>query len=243
MCTPTLQRTPFLVQAGQSPRGYAFGTKHAEALFVLFQNVAKAAEGARTVRELESASGRAAGSVKMMQGIGVVVAETEREVELKIERCKGYAAIEGLLALFGGWTGLDLSKFKPEDTMDAFESNQMQHFSSFFAEIDPNRVWTFADMCDYMKLAAISPVISGTPTQVADELERWVDEGGIDGFNLIPVDQPGTLEDFVNLVVPELQRRGRMRDSYPGQSLSLREVYTGAGNARLPADHPAYAVD
>jgi len=242
MCTPTLQRTPFLIQAGQSPRGFAFGAQHAEGLFVLFQNPAKARAGEKTVRELESAAGRDPGSIKLMQGIGVVVAETERELTQKLERYKSYAAIEGLLALFGGWTGLDLSTFKPEDTMDAFESNQMQHFSSFFAEIDPDRVWTFADMCDYMKLAAISPLISGTPDRVADELERWVDEGGVDGFNLIPVIQPGTLEDFVDLVVPELQRRGRMRTAYPTGPATLRELYAGEGKARLGPDHRARNV-
>ena len=131
MCTPTSQRTPFLVQAGQSQRGLEFGTKHAEALFVLYQHVEKAAEQRNMLRELAESSGRAPGSTKLMQGLGVVVAESEKELKAKIERYKSYASIEGLLALFGGWTGLDLSTFKPSDTMDAFESNQMQHFSSF----------------------------------------------------------------------------------------------------------------
>ncbi len=242
MCTPTIQRTPFLVQAGQSPRGYAFGTKHAEALFVVFQNIAKAAEGAARVRELEAAIGRAPGSVKMMHGIGVVVAESERELKAKVERYKSYASVEGLLALFGGWTGIDLSTFQPDDIIDSLESNQMKHLAAFFADIDPARKWTFADMCDYMKLTSISPTVIGTPTQVADELERWVDEGGVDGFNLIPVDQPGTLKDFVDLVVPELQRRGRMQKTYPDVAVSLREIYTGSGQPRLPADHPAHRV-
>ncbi len=242
MCTPTSQRTPFLVQAGQSQRGLEFGTKHAEALFVLYQHVEKAAEQRNMLRELAESSGRAPGSTKLMQGLGVVVAESEKELKAKIERYKSYASIEGLLALFGGWTGLDLSTFKPSDTMDAFESNQMQHFSSFFAEIDPNRPWTFADMCDYMKLCSISPVITGTPEQVADELERWVDVGGVDGFNLIPVDQPGSVKDFVDLVVPELQKRGRYRESYPETPVSLRELYLDGCNPRLTESHPAHRV-
>jgi FMN-dependent oxidoreductase (nitrilotriacetate monooxygenase family) len=242
MCTPTRQRTPFLVQAGQSPRGLAFGAKHAEALFVLYQNIEKAAGGRKLLNEIEGRSGRAPGRFKLMQGLGVVVAESDKELKAKIERYKSYASIEGLLALFGGWTGLDLSTFKPTDTMDAFESNQMQHFSSFFAEIDPNRVWNFADMCDYMKLCSIAPVVTGTPAQVADELERWVDDGGVDGFNLIPIDQPGSLQDFVDLVVPELQKRGRFRQGYPERPVSLRELYLGDGNSRLPQDHRAQQV-
>ena len=243
MCTPTRQRTPFLVQAGQSPRGLQFGTKHAEALFVLYQHVEKAASQRNMLAELQEASGRGPGSVKLMQGIGVVVAETEKELKAKIERYRSYASVEGLLALFGGWTGLDLSTFKPSDTMDAFESNQMQHFSSFFAEIDPDHPWTFGDMCDYMKLCSICPVVTGTPEQVADELERWVDVGGVSGFNLIPVDQPGSVQDFVDLVVPELQKRGRFRTAYPDTPVSLRELYLENGNPRLTEAHPAQQVE
>ncbi len=242
MCAPTSQRTPYLVQAGQSPRGYAFGAKHAEALFVVFQNRHKAAEGVAKVRALEAANGRASGAVKFMQGVGVVVAETEQELELKVARYKGYAAIEGLLALFGGWTGIDLSGFRPEDEIGAFDSNHIKQFAAFFAEIDPDKRWTFADVCEYMKLASITPLITGTPTRVADELELWIEEGGVDGFNLIPIDQPGSLTDFVDLVVPELQRRGRVQKEYGPRDLSLRERFSGAGNARLPAAHPAKRV-
>ena len=127
--------------------------------------------------------------------------------------------------------------------MDAFDTEQMQYFSTFFAEMDPTRIWNFGDMCNYMKLAAISPVITGTPDQVADELERWVDEGGVSGFNLIPVDQPGSLSDFVDLVVPELQRRGRMKTEYPKQQLTLREMFSYEGNTKLPSTHPAKQVE
>lgn len=242
MCMPTVQRTPFLVQAGQSPRGYAFGCKHAEALFVIFQNVAKATEGVQRVRALEAEFGRTPDSIKLMQGISVVTAETERELKLKVERYKSYAAIDGLLALFGGWTGIDLAGFKPGDVISSFESDNMKHLAAFFGEIDPAQTWTFADMCEWMKLAAISPVVIGTPTQVADQLEHWMDKGGVDGFNLIPVIQPGTLTDFVDLVVPELQRRGRMRTAYPEQSVSLRALYREDGRARLPHDHPGTHV-
>lgn len=242
MCTPTAQRTPFLVQAGQSPRGYEFGAKHAEALFVVFQNKVKAAEGAATIRAAEATAGRADGSVKLLQAIGVIVAETDAEVKLKTERYKSYASVEGLLALFGGWTGVDLSTLKPEDEIGSFESNQMRHLAAFFGDIDPSRTWTFADMCEYLKLTAIAPTIIGTPTRVADELEAWVDDGKVDGFNLIPIDQPGSLRDFVDLVVPELQQRGRMRTAYPETPLTLREMYSGAGNARISKQHPAFGI-
>ena len=86
-----------------------------------------------------------------------------------------------------------------------------------------------------MKLAGTAVVIIGNPCQVADELERWVDDGGVDGFNLVPIEQPGSHSDFVDLVVPELQRRGRMRTAYEGTT--LREHFFGKGQQRLVADH------
>jgi alkanesulfonate monooxygenase SsuD/methylene tetrahydromethanopterin reductase-like flavin-dependent oxidoreductase (luciferase family) len=161
---------------------------------------------------------------------------------LKLERLKGYAAVEGALALFGGWTGVDLKGFKPDAPLGTFESNQMRHLAAFFGDIDPDKDWTFADMCDYMKLTSVCPVIVGTPVQVADELELWLEQGQVDGFNLLPVDQPGTLRDFVDLVVPELQRRGRMRTQYPEGRPTLRQLYAQGGDGRIAADHPARHV-
>ena len=66
--------------------------------------------------------------------------------------------------------------------------------------------------------------------------------GGVDGFNLIPVDQPGSVKDFVDLVVPELQKRGRYRESYPETPVSLRELYLDGCNPRLTESHPAHRV-
>ena len=242
MCTATPQRTPFLVQAGQSPRGFEFCAQHAETMFVVFQNVQRAAEGTKTLRELEKKAGRKPNSVKTLQAMGVVVAETEAELALKVERYKSYASVEGVFALFGGWTGIDLAGFKPSDKIGGFESDGMQGLAAFFAGIDAEKDWTLADVAEYMKLTSISPTIFGTPSQIADQLETWVDDGGVDGFSLIPIDQPGTLRDFVDLVVPELQNRGRMRSEHPPAGLTLREIYSGEGNPRLPADHPGRRV-
>jgi long-chain alkane monooxygenase len=72
---------------------------------------------------------------------------------------------------------------------------------------------------------------------VADAIENWLDEGGIDGINLRQFLTPGTARDFIELVVPGLRRRGRFRESYEDGE-TLRERLFGAGHPRLPADHP-----
>ncbi len=86
-------------------------------------------------------------------------------------------------------------------------------------------------------IGAMGPVLVGSPATVADELERWMDEADIDGFNLAYATTPGTFEEFVELVVPELQRRGRYWDDYEGST--ARERLYGAGQARVRDDHPA----
>jgi hypothetical protein len=78
--------------------------------------------------------------------------------------------------------------------------------------------------------------VVGDPKTVADELEKWVDDGGIDGINLRQFLAPGTAEDFIEHVVPELRRRGRYHESYDdGEALRHRL----SGRDRLPASHPA----
>ena len=76
----------------------------------------------------------------------------------------------------------------------------------------------------------------GTPTEVADAIEGWVRDTDLDGFNLQQLLTPGTAEDFIELVVPELQRRGLYRTRYAEST--LRERLFGKGRSRLPGTHP-----
>ena len=80
------------------------------------------------------------------------------------------------------------------------------------------------------------PVVAGTPEQIADEFQEWV-EAGVDGFNIAYAVTPGTFEEFVDGVVPVLQKRGMMQTEY--QAGTLREKLYGAGHARLSSPHPA----
>jgi len=75
----------------------------------------------------------------------------------------------------------------------------------------------------------------GTPVEVVDEIERWVRDTDLDGFNLRQFLSPGTAEDFIELVVPELQRRGLYRTQY--EESTLRERLLGGGHTRLPDSH------
>jgi len=93
------------------------------------------------------------------------------------------------------------------------------------------------EIAQHAAIGGRGPVVVGAPAEIADELIAWVEETDVDGFNLAYAVTPETFADFVDLVVPELQSRGRYkRDYLPG---TLREKLYGAGRARLGADHPA----
>jgi FMN-dependent oxidoreductase (nitrilotriacetate monooxygenase family) len=238
MCEPSPQRTPFLFQAGQSGRGTAFAAQHAEAIFCVYSTLGACARGVAKIRAAAVAAGRAETDVKICQGISVVVAATDEEAALKFDTCRRYASPEGSLALFSGWAGLDLSAIDPDRPLDTYQSNAITGVLSHFRELDPERRWTLREMGDAISLGSVMPKIVGSPTTVADAIEHWVDETGIDGVNLTPIVQPGGFRDFVDLVVPELARRGRLHKIEAGRT--LREHFMGAGHRRLAETHTAY---
>ena len=106
-----------------------------------------------------------------------------------------------------------------------------------FTLADPNRVWTVRELAEHVAIGGRGPLFVGSPEQIADTLTDWVEATDIDGFNLAYAVTPESFEDFVSLVIPELQRRGvYKRDYQPG---TLREKLFGAGRARLSPPHPA----
>ena len=103
--------------------------------------------------------------------------------------------------------------------------------------IDDSRRWTKADIAKELILGGFSRKIVGSPTSVADELERWATESDLDGFNLAHITSPGSFEDIVNLLVPELQRRGIFHDDYDSTETARGQIF---GHEHLPSDHPGY---
>ncbi len=240
MCEPSRQRTPVLFQAGQSGRGVQFAARHAEAIFAIHPHPAAARKALAELTKALEAVGRARDDVRYFPGITVIVAATDEEAEAKFEACQRYASPEGALALFCGWLGLDIAAIPPGQKLKDLHTDAIQGLLCYFAEIDAEREWTVQEIGEYMSIGSVMPKVVGSPQTVADELERWMDESGCDGFNLVPVTQPLGFAEFGQWVVPELQRRGRMPLRYEGDT--LRERYFGEGQARLPAGHVAHSV-
>lgn len=235
LCEPSPQRTPVLFQAGASPRGVRFAAAHAEAVFVSGPTPRIVSGPVRALRAAAAELGRDPRSIKVFTMVTPVVGETHDEAVTKLRDYRRFVSPAGALALFGGWTGVDLAEVDPDEPLTYVETDANRSALASFTTAAPERAWTVRELADEIGIGGRGPVLVGSPAEVADELERWVDEADVDGFNLAYVTTPGTFVDFAKFVVPELRRRGRVPEEPPRSTLRER---LGAVGALLPADHP-----
>ncbi|NEM91972.1 LLM class flavin-dependent oxidoreductase [Galbitalea soli] len=235
---PSPQRTPVIYQAGASARGVRFAAAHGEGVFVAAQTKAALARQVRGLREALAAAGRPTDSAKVLNQQTVIVAETDAEAHRLFEEYLLYASTEGALTLLSGWTGIDFAELGMESTFEDQEGNAIQSVIQAFSSADPGRSWSIREIAEHVRIGGDGPVLVGSPTTVADQLESWVDETDVDGFNLAAAVVPEAWTQIVDLLVPELQKRGRHKVDYePG---TLREKL--GGGARVAPWHPAARV-
>ena len=166
----------------------------------------------------------------------VVTGPTDAAAEAKLVDYRRYVSPEGALTLMSGWTGVDLSTYRLDDEVRHVETEAGRSAMENITRADPSRVWTVREVAEHVGIGGIGPVFVGSGRTVADLMETWIAETGVDGYNLAYVVAPESFEDVVQHVVPELQRRGRYKRAYaPG---TLREKLGRAG-PKLPKNHPA----
>lgn len=231
---PSPQRTPLLFQAGTSKRGSDFGTKHSELIFISGFNPSSASKTVASLRKQAQEQGRGAHQIKIVASVAVVIAETDEKAQQLFDEYTEYADLEGALALFGGWTGSDLSKYGDNDD---FRFEGPPAIQSTVISIDDSRRWTKAHIAKELILGGFSAKLIGSPKTVADKLEDWAYEADLDGFNLAHITSPGSFKDIVDLLVPELQRRGLFHQDYADVQTVRGQVF---GQDQLPPDHPGY---
>jgi len=228
---PSIQRTPVLYQAGASARGLAFATQHAEAMFIGADHPDKVKAQVETIRKLIKTQGRDPESIKLFVGISVVTAETDQQAQEKFSEYIRYASPEAGLAHFSSSIGLDLSQFADDEAIPYKQSNSIVSVNNKFKQ---QRI-TPQDLKAQHQLGGRYPVFVGSPSHVAEQLIQFLDHTGIDGFNLTRTVTPESHQDFIRLVIPELQQRGRYKTTYtPG---SLRHKLFQQGD-HLSTLHP-----
>ena len=236
---PSPQRTPFLYQAGTSARGSAFAARHAEATFVSGPSKAVVKGYVDATRAAARAAGRDPEGLLVYAQALVVTAPTAAQAEEKYRDYLAHVNIEAALALLSGWTGVDFSQADPDAPIGYVDTDAGRTALASLSVADPTRTWTVREAAQFIGLGGRGPVLVGDPKGVADQLESWIDETGADGFNLAFAIAHESMRDVVELVVPELQRRGRYRKQYDGGT--LRHQVLGRGD-RLPAWHAGRQV-
>ncbi|KAK3385969.1 xenobiotic compound monooxygenase, DszA family [Podospora didyma] len=241
---PSPQRTPFLFQAGTSSAGSEFAATHAEAIFVSAHSPSVLRPKIDKIRALAAAQGRDPRSIKVFATFTPIIGRTDEEAQAKHAGLKKYASTIGGLVLFSGWTGIDISKIPLDQEITAADSHEahkvrsiLDSFTTTSKEIPQ---WTPRVVAEHASIGGLGPVAVGSPQTVADELERWAREADVDGFNLGYVTTPGTFEEVVDLLVPELRRRGlypELEEVSEEEALTAREKIYGKGQSGLRADH------
>lgn len=238
---PSPQRTPFLFQAGTSSAGQTFAASHAEGIFVSSHSPAILRPKIQAIREQAAKLGRDPQSLKFFATFTPIVGRTDEEAQKKLEELKKYASTIGSLVLVSGWTGIDLSRVPLDQELtsaDSLEQHRVQSLLDAFTVTSQDiPKWTPRVIAEKAAIGGLGPVAVGSPQKVADEMERWIKEGDLDGFNIGYVTTPGTFEDLVELLVPELRRRGLYHEAPSGAEYTLRERVYGAGQAGLRSDH------
>ncbi|MGE0700377.1 MAG: LLM class flavin-dependent oxidoreductase [Hyphomicrobiaceae bacterium] len=235
LCEPSPQRTPVLYQAGASGRGRRFAGEHAECVFINGPTKEAIAPYVKDLRAQAKAAGRDPHDIRILTLATPIVGRTAAEARDKHADYKRYVSHEGALALMSGWVGVDLSRLGLDEVVRYVETDANRSALETFTKSDPGREWTVRQIAEKVAIGGRSPVLVGSGAEVAEQMLEWVDETGIDGFNLAYAVMPESFEDVVDLVVPELQSRGRFKTAYrPG---TLRDKLFG--RSRLAQGHPA----
>ncbi len=237
---PSPQRTPVLYQAGASTRGRQFAAKHAECVFLAELTPTNLAATVADIRAQAGQRGRDPAEILMFQLATVVVGRTEKEARDKLEDYRRHASVEGALAHFSASLGIDLARYELDEPIHYVKTDANNSYMDALTKRSADVVWTRRRIIDSVVLGSRWQPIVGTPAQVVDALVALMDATDIDGFNLSRTVTPECVEDFVDLVVPEMQARGLYKTAYaPGP---LREKLYGPGRARLTESHPAASV-
>ncbi|MCH2675044.1 MAG: NtaA/DmoA family FMN-dependent monooxygenase, partial [Dehalococcoidia bacterium] len=219
------QNGPALIQAGTSPMGIELAAKYADAVFAIHPRPKGAASYYTQVKDRVSDLGRDPNACAILFGAQPIIGRSEAEALEKQEEHNELVPLEGGMAILSGHLNFDLSRLSLDDEMMSREEPELQRSKRVYQKENGDSM-TVKEVAQRHGESVGLPQFVGTAESVADQLEAFFDEVGGDGFMLSPIYCPGAIEEFVDMVVPELQRRGRFRTAYTGETQRdhLRQV-------------------
>lgn len=215
------QGRPVVVQAGASEAGKELAARTAEVIFVAHQTFDEAQAFYADIKGRLARYGRTHDDVKIMPGIFPVVGRTEAEAQEKFEQLQSLVdPVVGLSLLQTVIGDIDLSGHPIDGPVPALpETNGPKSRQQLLVDLARREGLTIRQL--YLRIAGARghQQVVGTPVQIADQLQQWFAQGAADGFNIMAPWFPGGLDDFIELVLPELRRRGLFRNDYQGSTL------------------------
>ncbi|KAG5368626.1 Dimethyl-sulfide monooxygenase [Yarrowia sp. C11] len=232
---PSLQRTPVLFQAGMSSAGRSFAAKHAEVVFV-------SAPSPQLVRQTVDALRSAAGDrqIFVVCTLLVVVKATQEEAEKHYKELNDAGDKEGALVFCSQMFGADLAAFPPDLDLRKSDNAQVAKAVDLWAsQTDTkDKLWNVDRISKEYTLSGRGGLALGDAQTAADAIEDWIEIGDVDGFNLSHATFPGTYDDIIEHLIPELQKRGRFHTEYAEDEKTFRErLYGTPGDPYLRPDH------
>jgi len=212
------QGHPIIVQAGASGQGRELGAATADVIYAISDTLGRAKAYYADVKGRMAKYGREPDDLKIMPAFCPVVGHTRAEAQAKYDALQ--ALIDPLVGLgmlyssFGDLARYPLDGPVPEDALGAQE---LRSTSEQLLEWVRRENPTIREV--YLRSGITGSATIGTPTDIADRMQEWFEASACDGFNITPATLPGGGEDFVEMVVPELQRRGLFRMEYEGKTL------------------------
>jgi long-chain alkane monooxygenase len=206
---------PPIIQAGTSPKGMDLAAKYAEAIFAIQPRVENAAEYYAAVKGRMDGFGRRPEECKILFGMQPIIGASEAEAVEKQELHNSLMPLDGGMAILSAHLDFDLSKLDPNEKIAERTEPELQRMHSRFLKPSGESM-TVAEVAQRHGQGVSLPQFVGTPDAIVDQMEAYIDVVGGDGFMISPIYCPGAIEEFVDQVVPEMQRRGLFRTEYSG---------------------------
>ena len=215
--TRSPQNGPAIFQAGTSPKGQDFAVKYADAIFAIQPRPEDAANYFNSIKSQMTDIGRDPDACKILFGMQPIIGSSESEAHEKQEEHNALVPLEGGMAILSAHLDFDLSKIPADALMSERNEPELYRMRTRFHKIDGTPM-TVAETAARHGQSVSLPQFVGTPQGIADQMEAFINVAGGDGFMLTAIHSPGAIEEFVDLVVPELQKRGIYRKEYKGNT-------------------------
>ena len=216
------QGHPIVIQAGGSPAGQQLSARSADMVFSVVNGDPLSAKTAYdNLKQQVLKNGRQREDVSILPGVMPIIGETDEQAKEQLSRLQSWLTSTNALTLVSQRLGYDISGYPLDGPVPDFTTptEKGRAFSTALLDMARREKMTLRDLYNITAAARGHWVICGTPKQIADVLDEWFSAGIADGFVIMPAYFPGAFDDFVDHVVPELQRRGLFRLDYAGSTL------------------------